>query len=208
MASALGKLVDVPIVLWSLAANFYVVSEHESPLTFETEFLLMLDSAPEKGNPGELVDLYYVPWWNETGLKAKHTIMNDTNIGKCLDVYWKQIERMKIPVPSTLVPSAPMLSTLVPSTLVLSPPHTLSSRSADILHKLNITPYTWNKEVEVPDSDSPCRCHLYRSVAMDSLAALHNLQVKVKGMTEVASSLKEDSVKERPCSTNSTRLRS
>jgi hypothetical protein len=28
---------------------------------------------------------------------------------------------------------------------------------------------------------------------MDSLAALHNLQVKVKGMTEVASSLKEDS---------------
>jgi hypothetical protein len=30
-------------------------------------------------------------------------------------------------------------------------------------------------------------------MAMDSLAALHNLQLKVKGMTEAASSLKEDS---------------
>jgi len=52
MAAALGRIVDVPIVLRSLAADFYVDSDTESPLSFETDFILMLDSAPEKGNPG------------------------------------------------------------------------------------------------------------------------------------------------------------
>jgi len=190
MAAALGRIVDVPIVLRSLAADFYVDSDTESPLSFETDFILMLDSAPEKGNPGELVDRYYVPWWIETRPMDDHIVMNDTNIASCLDLYWEQIERTKIPVPSAGTPLSGD-----PSAVVLSDsaPDALSSRSADILLKLNTTPYTWNKEVNLPVSEAPCQCRLNCSVAMDSLAALQNLQVKVKGMTEATLSLKEDS---------------
>jgi hypothetical protein len=59
-----------------------------------------------------------------------------------------QIERTKVSVPLTSV-----LSTSVPLT---SAPPALSSHSADILLKLNTTPYTWNKEVNLPDSNAPC----------------------------------------------------
>ena len=72
-------------------------------------------------------------WWNQNRLPDGISFMNDTNIGKCLDLYWEQIERTKVSVPSTLAPPA------------------LSSHSVDILLKLNTTPYTWNKEVNLPD---------------------------------------------------------
>ncbi len=60
MAMALGWVVNVPIALRSLAADFYDNSESESSLSFDMDFLLMLDSAPENGSPGELIDLYYI----------------------------------------------------------------------------------------------------------------------------------------------------
>ncbi len=124
MAMALGQVVDVPIVLRSLAADFYANPESESPLSFDMDFLLMLDSAPEKGSPSELVELYYMPWWNQNGLQDRPTLMNNTNIDKCLSQYWKQIKRMRIPVPSASIPltsvlSASVLSTSVPASFVV-----------------------------------------------------------------------------------------
>ena len=91
VASAIGQIVDIPIIIRSLAASISMLKEEFLPLEFEPDFLALLDT----GGPDRPVITRYVnPWWKASRPPAYLHIapcLDSVSLQNCLDTHRKQL---------------------------------------------------------------------------------------------------------------------
>jgi hypothetical protein len=94
MASAVGQIVDVPIIIRSLAESIGMLQQDDLPIPFHPDFLMTLDiGAHETVNNSGVVGKYELSWW--AGRKPRSLdlaqILDLSNIIDCLDTHKKQL---------------------------------------------------------------------------------------------------------------------
>ena len=108
MATAVGRSVEIPIILRSLADSMAVLPENELPLAIHPDFLATLDiGAYEEDNKCQVVKGYDLSWW--TGWKPRVLdtvkILDQLSLAGCITHYCQQ-RSSQVLGPSTLVPPA------------------------------------------------------------------------------------------------------
>jgi hypothetical protein len=94
MASAVGQIIEVPIIIRSLSDSMGMLQQDDLPIPFHDDFLMTLDiGAHQKDNNSRVVGKYDHAWWN--GRKPRSLdlveILNLSNITDCVDTHKKQL---------------------------------------------------------------------------------------------------------------------
>ena len=94
MASAVGQIIEVPIIIRSLADSIGMLQQDDLPIPFHDDFLMTLDiGAHKKDINSRVVGKYDFAWW--TGRKPRSIglveILNFSNILDCIDTHKKQL---------------------------------------------------------------------------------------------------------------------
>jgi len=108
MATAVGRSVEIPIILRSLADSMAVLPENELPLAIHPDFLATLNiGAYEEDNKCQVVKGYDLSWW--TGRKPRDLdtvkILDQLSLASCI-THYRQQQSSQVLGPSTLVPPA------------------------------------------------------------------------------------------------------
>jgi len=108
MATAVGRSVEIPIILCSLADSMAVLPENELPLAIHPNFLATLNiGAYEEDKKCQVVKGYNLSWW--TGQKPRDLdtvkILDQLALAGCITHYHQQ-QSSQVLGPSTLVPPA------------------------------------------------------------------------------------------------------
>jgi hypothetical protein len=82
MAAAIGQSTQIPVIVRSLAKDFYVQAGKNQLISLDLEFLLALDAGIS--HSGSSVDNYKCAWWRVKGPPAKKSILGSANVRKCL----------------------------------------------------------------------------------------------------------------------------
>jgi len=90
MATAVGRSVEIPIILRSLTDSMAVLPEHELPLAIHPNFLATLDiGAYEEDNKCQVIKGYDLSWW--TGQKPRDLdtvkILDQLSLASCITHY-------------------------------------------------------------------------------------------------------------------------
>ena len=96
ICTSTGQPLEIPILLRSLAACIGTVDEDELSLTFDYDFLMMLDAdLSEQHIYCRIVDNYECAWWN--GRKPRSLdlaqVLNRSSLARCLATHRDQIKR-------------------------------------------------------------------------------------------------------------------
>ncbi|KAF8801756.1 hypothetical protein BYT27DRAFT_7261668 [Phlegmacium glaucopus] len=83
-ALAVGQVIDVPIIIRSLATTMAHVAEEHLPMAFHPNLLAVLDIGTDNDKPTCLVDSYALAWWNSNRQTAPDMILNTNNLERCL----------------------------------------------------------------------------------------------------------------------------
>ena len=85
MAAAIGRSINIPVIVRSLAKDFYAHASHEEHLiSLDMEFLLALYASTSNEQAGTFVDKYALAWWKIKGPPPKKSILTSANIRMCL----------------------------------------------------------------------------------------------------------------------------
>jgi hypothetical protein len=85
MAAAIGQSCDIPIVLRTLASNFYRHAPSSIPIPFDLQLYLGLDAGCHRDGPACPAPSYHLDWWNgppRKGLTAK--LLSFDTLNECL----------------------------------------------------------------------------------------------------------------------------
>ena len=176
MAMAIGQVFDIPIVLHSLAVSMSLFSESKInlPMSFDLEFVAMLEVGTNENQMDRVVNSYAHDWWNDrTRTKAPkfHEMFTTETVQECLAHHCKQLGADDISIPlqySNLIPSL----TISPSTANTAA--TGTSRPGGTVHP----------RATEPDSN----CDMYRGLA----ASLYKEMVGVKNFASIMSVTSSD----------------
>ena len=91
MATATGQVVEVPIVLRSLAASLAQVPCAELPIPFSLGFVAMLEVGTNIEQFGRIVKAYKHSWWKATHSPAKGHYLNAQTLEQCLTHHRAQL---------------------------------------------------------------------------------------------------------------------
>jgi hypothetical protein len=113
-ASALGQVLEIPIIIRSLAGSFAFVKDQDLPLEFNDNLLLTLDAGECK-----MVSNYELMWWIGRKPKDINTveILDESTVGKCIVNYRQQTANAEPSVPLSPAGAgavAPSLASLGP----------------------------------------------------------------------------------------------
>lgn len=157
MATSTGQVVEVPMVLRSLAASLAQVPRAELPIPFDLGFLAMLEVGTNVEQFGRVVKGYEHSWWKASRPPAEGRYLNAQTLEQCLTRHrtqlLKSMEGDKVP--------AMDIHTTAPFQIADS------SRRADARRRPN----------------TPCmECDIYRSLAGDLLEELKGIKQFASGV--------------------------
>src|ERR1700742_606928 len=102
-ACATGHVIDIPIIIRSLADTLSRVDYDELPIPIHPSMLAILDAGVTRDDPACLVDVYHLNWWAGTDEPDEDDVLHMFNVDKCLDIHQNQLT----PGTSQPQPSAP-----------------------------------------------------------------------------------------------------
>ena len=197
MATATGQVVEVPIVLRSLAASLAQVPRAELPIPFDLGFVAMLEVGTNVEQFGRVVKAYEHSWWKATRSPAEGRYLNAQTLEQCLTRHraqlLKSMEGDKV--------AAMEIHTIAPLQ-IRSMKGADSSRRADDLHRTDAPRHADTPcRADAPCcADAPCRadsprrpntpcpeCEVYRSLAGDLLEELRGIKQFASGVRAAAS---------------------
>ena len=90
IATALGQVMVLPIILQSLAGSFSLINEDIFPISFHPNILATLDTLPHPNC--EIVKNYKLWWWTSRKPRDINTIeiLNSSSIKSCIEHYKHQ----------------------------------------------------------------------------------------------------------------------
>lgn len=178
MATAIGQVIDIPIIIRSLSRDFYrSATRMDYSIPLDREFLIALDSGiiPAAGPStaaGYIVDEFHSAWWTDEQLGSfqetfSNSILSINNIDDCLDFHRHQIKLLPLKN-HTLLSSSPKKPT-----------------------------YIWKPDATNPitKSDNCKRCRLYRAVAMGTLDDHRDTYNLIQGMESTFKMKKEEALR-------------
>ena len=179
MASVIGVVIDIPIIIRSLSRDFYLSAvRNDYSIPLDRDFLLALDggiiSTAAGGAPAAepLIDTFFCTWWTDDLIRAnpilqEHDVLNMKNIDDCLIFHRQQSNSLATPdtVNGSIAPGRPR--------------------------------YIWNSNSVKPISDNdPCiRCRLYRAVAMGTLEDHRHIRNHVQAMEVSFSTQRKEAIR-------------
>ncbi|KAF8958977.1 hypothetical protein BDZ97DRAFT_1923289 [Flammula alnicola] len=89
-ATAVGQVVEVPILIRSLADNLAHARRQLLPMAFHSSLLAALDAGIDADSPAALVPTYAFDWWNGDAPPERLERLTFTTIQTALDVHHKQ----------------------------------------------------------------------------------------------------------------------
>src|ERR1700742_1972203 len=120
-ACATGHVIDIPIIICSLADSLGHVNYEELPLPIHPSMLAILDAGVTTYDPARLVDVYHLNWWAGTDEPDEDDVLHMFNVDKCLEFHQQQLTPgtslpepsapapARTPVPADLCPRCPAL---------------------------------------------------------------------------------------------------
>jgi len=85
IATSLGLVVEVPMVLRSLSISLVAVPDADLPIPFDLGLIAMLDSGTNDSDFGRIVKSYALPWWKGTRRPAEGGTLSAKTLEKCLE---------------------------------------------------------------------------------------------------------------------------
>src|SRR6201999_1319316 len=105
-ACATGHVIDIPIIIRSLAAALGRVDYEELPLPIHPSMLAILDAGVTRDDPARLVDNYHLNWWAGTDEPDEDDVLHIFNVDQCLEIHQQQLTPgTSLPKPSPPAPS-------------------------------------------------------------------------------------------------------
>jgi len=172
---AVGRPVLIPVIIRTLAADFYLSAADGKPMTFDKDFSLYLDSLSFNKNLN-LDDLTFLnSWWLEDSSPGADWILGDDNLFECLKHHASQTSRLyKIQMNTAQAAERVVLDTPMPG----------MAKPA----------YGWSRDISAPvPTQEPLlgpnpiqctRCRLYRSVAVGAQDELQDILQMVDAMQQ------------------------
>src|ERR1700742_2467103 len=120
-ACATGHVIDIPIIIRSLADSLGRVDYEELPLPIHPSMLAILDAGVTTDDPAHLVNVYQLNWWAGTDEPDEDDVLHMFNVDKCLEFPQQQLTPgtslpqpsapapARTPVPADLCPRCPAL---------------------------------------------------------------------------------------------------
>jgi hypothetical protein len=96
-ATAIGQVIDIPILIRSLADGLMYRDEKDLPLPYDSSLLSALDAGIDADSPCALVGEYYSPWWTLKIAPEDDLALTTHNIPKALQKHFRQTLRMVVP---------------------------------------------------------------------------------------------------------------
>ncbi|KAF8238553.1 hypothetical protein L208DRAFT_1241730 [Tricholoma matsutake] len=87
IGTSIGLMIDVPILLWSLADSLADVNYDHLPLGFHPSLSALLDDGVASDSPSHLVESYACDWWCHKTEPAPARIFGIDTLDECLDHY-------------------------------------------------------------------------------------------------------------------------
>lgn len=168
MAAAIGRSIEIPIIVRSLGHDLYRFGLQENTrFRPGVELLIYIDgnlSSYGLDDPNLQVEDFYLPWWNGARPRIKHnTYLSFSTLATALAEHKVHLSNL------TGSAQAPI----------------------DFTAELNKPAYTWHSEAQA-DLENPCtRCRLYRAVSLGIVDKLRDVQNRVHGL-EVANQGEHD----------------
>jgi hypothetical protein len=85
IGTSIGLMIDVLILLWSLADSLADVNLDHLPLGFHPSLLALLDDSVASDSPSRLVESYACDWWHQMAEPAPGRIFGIDTLDECLD---------------------------------------------------------------------------------------------------------------------------
>ena len=85
MATSLGLVVEVPMVLQSLSVSLAAVPNANLPIPFDLGLIAMLDSGTNDSDFGRIVKSYALAWWQGTRRPADGGTLTAKTLERCLE---------------------------------------------------------------------------------------------------------------------------
>jgi hypothetical protein len=148
MAVAIGELLNIPVIIRSLAKDFYTSARRANyGIPLDRDFLLALDGGLGTA-AGHAADKFACDWWARPGIIVDSQLLSAVTISECLEFHRRQAGA------DYVAPALPSLQTPC--------------------HK---PVYIWKPTAAVPisEDDSCCRCRLYCAIALGTVDELRDI---------------------------------
>jgi hypothetical protein len=110
IGNSIGLMIDVLILLRSLADSLADVNLDHLPLGFHPSLLAFLDDSVASDSPSHLVESYACDWWHQKADPAPSRIFGINTLDECLDHYQQWVsthETVSTPIDSQSGQDAP-----------------------------------------------------------------------------------------------------
>ncbi len=114
IGTAVGQVIDVPIVLRSLAASLASVSAVDLLIPYDLGLLSMLDCGTNYKEYGRVVNSYALAWWQGNRRPGLGAILSGTTLEECLKHHRVQLLRTTEGDPIPKIPIIPILPLQLP----------------------------------------------------------------------------------------------
>ena len=97
MAAAVGQAINIPVIIWMLASDYYHCIPGTADITFQPEFLIALDNGTDPDDPAAVAPSYHNQWWSGNRCPADKSLLSLETIDKCLEVHRRVTNKRHIP---------------------------------------------------------------------------------------------------------------
>ena len=104
--ASISLVIDVLILLWSLADSLADVDLDQLPFRFHSSLLAMLDDGVAMDSPSCLVPSYACDWWRHVREPDPGRILGIDTLDECLDRYWQYIPSPLSSLPNDSQPTS------------------------------------------------------------------------------------------------------
>lgn len=161
VATSVGQVIDVPIVLRSLAESLAPVPAAKLPITYDLGLIATLDCGTNEEQHGRVVNSYALTWWRGTRRPAEGGTLDATTLEACLKHHRSRLLQTMSGDPVPAIPIIPL------PTLQLPAPDLAADADADA------------------DPEIVClKCKMYRSLAGNLLNELRSVKNFTSSMVE------------------------
>ena len=105
MATAIGHMVDIPVVIRALASKVHRGVLHKTWISWDWPFLLALDQGDDEDDLAAVASSYHNQWWTGEGPVPDDQVLCLGNIQEFLDHHWR-VTGIKEILPRSLVKGA------------------------------------------------------------------------------------------------------
>uniref|UniRef100_A0A8H7Y6J3 Uncharacterized protein n=1 Tax=Psilocybe cubensis TaxID=181762 RepID=A0A8H7Y6J3_PSICU len=102
LATSTGQVIDVPIILRSLADSLALIPPENLPIPFDVRFLEVMECAPRENAEFRVVAAYKNAWWTGTHITSRNGIITTKWLDICLRFHREQLRKdgRGVPQPS------------------------------------------------------------------------------------------------------------